>query len=380
MRSAIGIDTIAQQCSIASAMEEYVTSAEAAKKLNVSGARIRAMIADGVLEGRKEGRDWMVSTASIAMRRESHGQLSAKVRLAVFFRDKATCQECELVDESLQELHVHHVLPRAQGGTNEIENLKTLCCDCHRDLHFSRQVSTDGAPKKVCGFRFSEDVIEYIHFQAKVNNWSRTEVVEEALRRHRDHVTPPPENGAGETLARGSLNNAPKGIPTISRARKDTGEQVVIAAGHEQVERYMKAGSDEEYLAGEEVAQVVIDEAPAGKIQRNCFHEGENCLGKFWTDNPESVTCVPCALDGHAAAGLCRKCPGSDEEVVYAAGAIKPLGLVEVVEGEFGCRCVHCGAGFRSRKGARLCRKCAGGGHVDVEAKDCLKCQAGSVA
>ncbi|MFC6752781.1 HNH endonuclease [Halorubrum tibetense] len=35
-------------------------------------------------------------------------------------------------------LEVHHVVPRANGGTNDLSNLITLCPDCHEDVHDRR--------------------------------------------------------------------------------------------------------------------------------------------------------------------------------------------------------------------------------------------------
>ena len=41
---------------------------ESAEKLGVSGARVRAMLKDGILEGSKIGRTWAVSESSVAER------------------------------------------------------------------------------------------------------------------------------------------------------------------------------------------------------------------------------------------------------------------------------------------------------------------------
>ncbi|MWV66044.1 hypothetical protein GRS48_14625 [Halorubrum sp. JWXQ-INN 858] len=35
-------------------------------------------------------------------------------------------------------LDVHHVVPRANGGSNDLGNLLTLCPDCHADVHDRR--------------------------------------------------------------------------------------------------------------------------------------------------------------------------------------------------------------------------------------------------
>lgn len=45
-------------------------------------------------------------------------------------RDDYTCQVCG----SGLNLHVHHIIPRKWGGTNETENLITLCASCHNAI------------------------------------------------------------------------------------------------------------------------------------------------------------------------------------------------------------------------------------------------------
>jgi len=53
-------------------------------------------------------------------------------------RDNRTCQDCDSKDN----LEVHHILPVSQGGTNDLDNLKTVCFDCHRnnyrDVHYPK--------------------------------------------------------------------------------------------------------------------------------------------------------------------------------------------------------------------------------------------------
>jgi 5-methylcytosine-specific restriction endonuclease McrA len=46
-------------------------------------------------------------------------------------------------------LHVHHRLPREQGGRNELDNLVTLCAGCHRLLHRRQPaIRTTLAPRR----------------------------------------------------------------------------------------------------------------------------------------------------------------------------------------------------------------------------------------
>jgi len=56
-------------------------------------------------------------------------RLGVQKRFEVFKRDKFTCQYCGAKGGRLE---VDHVTPLCQGGTDEIENLKTACFNCNR--------------------------------------------------------------------------------------------------------------------------------------------------------------------------------------------------------------------------------------------------------
>ncbi|MBI4298456.1 MAG: HNH endonuclease [Chloroflexi bacterium] len=47
-------------------------------------------------------------------------------------RDRFRCTQCGASDV---ELHVHHVVPLSQGGSNDLDNLVTLCASCHSEIH-----------------------------------------------------------------------------------------------------------------------------------------------------------------------------------------------------------------------------------------------------
>ena len=57
--------------------------------------------------------------------------VSTRTRFEVFKRDRFTCSYCGRTPPSVL-LEVDHVLPRAAGGTDDIENLTTSCQDCNR--------------------------------------------------------------------------------------------------------------------------------------------------------------------------------------------------------------------------------------------------------
>jgi len=56
--------------------------------------------------------------------------VSIKTKDEVFWRDSATCRLC---NDELHELrwHCDHVVPLWNGGDNSMENLQSLCANCH---------------------------------------------------------------------------------------------------------------------------------------------------------------------------------------------------------------------------------------------------------
>jgi 5-methylcytosine-specific restriction endonuclease McrA len=52
-------------------------------------------------------------------------------------RDGFACTECGYpagFQRRTRELHIHHIIPVSEGGTNELDNLITLCHICHRKV------------------------------------------------------------------------------------------------------------------------------------------------------------------------------------------------------------------------------------------------------
>ena len=53
------------------------------------------------------------------------------IRKRVLERDGWRCQKCG----SMENLHVHHMKRRSQLGGDEMDNLITLCANCHGKCH-----------------------------------------------------------------------------------------------------------------------------------------------------------------------------------------------------------------------------------------------------
>jgi 5-methylcytosine-specific restriction endonuclease McrA len=64
-------------------------------------------------------------------RRAVRGNEYRKARAMAFYRDEYACTECG--DE--QRLECHHMTALYLGGDNSLDNLQTLCHDCHRQKH-----------------------------------------------------------------------------------------------------------------------------------------------------------------------------------------------------------------------------------------------------
>lgn len=71
--------------------------------------------------------------------RERYGRFRAALKRWVAERDGHTCRDCARTwptkRAALAGGAAHHVVPVAEGGTDEPENLEFLCNDCHQGQH-----------------------------------------------------------------------------------------------------------------------------------------------------------------------------------------------------------------------------------------------------
>ena len=59
-----------------------------------------------------------------------------RLRQAAKNRDGWRCQDCGKAGI----LEVHHIIPLNDGGEDFLDNLKTLCLDCHHAIHTNKPV------------------------------------------------------------------------------------------------------------------------------------------------------------------------------------------------------------------------------------------------
>lgn len=63
-------------------------------------------------------------------------KVNKKLRAEILKRDNYKCTACG----SNKNIHIHHIKYRSNGGTNEPENLISLCKHCHANVHKSEPI------------------------------------------------------------------------------------------------------------------------------------------------------------------------------------------------------------------------------------------------
>ncbi len=61
-----------------------------------------------------------------------YGHEWSKLRLLVLKRDKGLCQHCIRDGQVVKAKEVDHIVPKYQGGPDDLGNLQSLCVPCHR--------------------------------------------------------------------------------------------------------------------------------------------------------------------------------------------------------------------------------------------------------
>ncbi|MFX1285116.1 MAG: HNH endonuclease [Promethearchaeota archaeon] len=74
------------------------------------------------------------------------------IKAYVLHRDKYTCWQCKGKSKD-RRLCCHHIIYRKDDGSNEPENLITMCQTCHKTLHNSPKVIQDKVRNKLHGKR-----------------------------------------------------------------------------------------------------------------------------------------------------------------------------------------------------------------------------------
>lgn len=76
------------------------------------------------------------SKSAKQVRKYAYEKEFKKVRPTVLTRDEYKCVLCGSADR----VNVHHINERSKGGGNDLDNLITLCHNCHKDEHKNEPV------------------------------------------------------------------------------------------------------------------------------------------------------------------------------------------------------------------------------------------------
>lgn len=69
----------------------------------------------------------------------SSRQIPQSLRKQVKKRDHNRCKVCHVEDHRRGRLCLHHIVYRSEGGENTLENLITLCHECHLEVHSDKK-------------------------------------------------------------------------------------------------------------------------------------------------------------------------------------------------------------------------------------------------
>lgn len=77
-----------------------------------------------------------------------YGSAWTKLRDIVMRRDAYLCQPCKRTDRLTQAKQVDHIVPKFEGGTDDLDNLQAICLACHAVKTDTESARAQGRPVK----------------------------------------------------------------------------------------------------------------------------------------------------------------------------------------------------------------------------------------
>lgn len=71
--------------------------------------------------------------SKLSRHERGYGTAWDKLRLTILARDSYLCQPCLTKGRPTPATQVDHIIAKAQGGTDDADNLQAICTDCHKD-------------------------------------------------------------------------------------------------------------------------------------------------------------------------------------------------------------------------------------------------------
>lgn len=95
---------------------------------------------DDIQSSLVELREFIMNKRRTETSKKRINSVSHRLRIKILERDNYTCKNCNKSGKDIK-LHIDHIIPRSKGGTNETDNLQTLCKECNllkKDYEFSQ--------------------------------------------------------------------------------------------------------------------------------------------------------------------------------------------------------------------------------------------------
>ena len=94
------------------------------------------------------------------------------LRIKILNRDGNKCVRCG----SNNNLRIHHIKPVDLEGSNELDNLETLCSTCHKSEHHTLwpriRISKQVKPRKAFRISLEDDLMNWINRELKNRRFS----------------------------------------------------------------------------------------------------------------------------------------------------------------------------------------------------------------
>lgn len=113
--------------------------------------------------------------------------ISKSIRHEVFVKDGFRCVECGATNKQTR-LHVDHILPVAQGGTDELINLQTLCEECNLAKSNRMWVGGNGKCVEQPGLNNGSSFMENEFETAKRERIDYNKLIEEARKLKKERL------------------------------------------------------------------------------------------------------------------------------------------------------------------------------------------------
>ena len=185
-------------------------------------------------------------------------------RSAILHRDNYTCQCC---GKKNCRLEVHHIKFRSNGGTDDEENLITLCTDCHKGVH-TGTVVLNKKPKKSKGLKHATHM-SIIRSRLLKEYPDAIETFGFVISENRNHLKLEKDHYIDAcVIARGGLEF--KGLDVIYRKRRVQKQDRILTTGI-QGEKKMPTGKVFGFRKFDKVKY----------LGETCFVKGRRCSGSF---------------------------------------------------------------------------------------------------